>query len=121
MKRIGSQEGPPSARALVLLGLVAVLAGCQSIAERGDALPPKLSGGDGLTLERAVVITGGSDLANTDVEYAWLRQHAPGANVTGQELINTGKRVYDKLDVRLSDRSSRSYYFDITSGFGKSF
>ena len=108
-------------RALVLLGLVFVLAGCQSAAERDDTSPPKLSGGDGLTLERAVMITGGNDLTNADVEYAWLRQHAPGATVTGQELINTGKRVHDKLDVRLSDGSSRSYYFDITSGFGKLF
>ena len=64
---------------------------------------------------------GGNELTNTDVEYAWLRQHVPGATVTGQELMNTGKRVYDKLDVRLSDGSSHSYYFDITSGFGKLF
>jgi hypothetical protein len=38
-----------------------------------------------------------------------------------QALINHGNRVYDKLDVLLPDGSSRSYYFDITSGFGKLF
>jgi hypothetical protein len=109
------------ARALVLLGLVFVLAGCHNGVQRGDTSVPTLSGGDGLTLEHAVVMTGGNDLTNTDTEYVWIRQRVPDARVTRQALLNHGNRVYDKLDVSLPDGSSRSYYFDITSGFGKLF
>jgi hypothetical protein len=108
------------ARALVLL--VLTLTGCHGGAQRGDASRPTLSGGDGLTLAHAVVLTGGSEVTNTDTEYAWIRQHVPnGTTMKEQALINHGNRVYDKLDVLLPDGSSRSYYFDITSGFGKLF
>jgi hypothetical protein len=107
------------ARALVFLGSWLSLVGCHAGPTRDDTSRPALSGGDGLTLEHAVVMTGGSELTNTDAEYGWIREHAPSGRVTGQELINSDKRVYDKLDVQLPDGSSRSYYFDITSGFGK--
>jgi hypothetical protein len=106
-------------RALVLLGLGFIMAGCSSGPQPADTSGPAISGGDGLTIEHAVVMTSGSDFTNTDAEYVWIRRHVPGAKVTGQALINQNGRVYDELNVSLPDGSSRSYYFDITSGFGK--
>lgn len=108
-------------RALVFLILTLTLTGCHSSEQRGDTSQPVLSGGDGLTVEHAVVMTGGNEVTNTATEYAWIHQHAPDGRVAGQALINDGKRVYDKLDVTFPDGSSHSYYFDITSGFGKLF
>jgi hypothetical protein len=64
-------------------------------------------------------MTGGNEITNSETEYAWIRQHVPDARVTGQALINHDRRIYDRLDVTLPGGSSRSYYFDITSGFGK--
>jgi hypothetical protein len=106
-------------RSLLLLGLGFIMAGCGSGPQRADTSGPALSGGDGLTIEHAVVMTGGNEITNTDTEYAWIRRHVPDARVTGQELITHDGRVYDKLNVSFPDGSSRSYYFDITSGFGK--
>ena len=95
------------------LALGLALCGCQTTSES--------SRGDGLTIEHAVVLTGGSDATNVGAEYAWIRQHEPNAKVTGQALITRGKRAFDKLDVALPDGSAKSYYFDITSGYGKDF
>ncbi len=98
---------------------VVLLTACQSVAPRSDSSGPRFTGGDGLTIEHPLVMTGGSELTNTDAEYTWIRSHEPGAKVTRQELIALNKRVIDKLDVMLQDGSSKSYYFDITDGFGK--
>jgi len=102
------------------LALGLALCGCQTT---GESSTPNsgFSGGDGLTIEHAVVMTGGSDVTNVAAEYAWIRQHEPNAKVTGQALITQNKRAFDKLDVALPDGSTKSYYFDITSGFGKGF
>lgn len=77
------------------------------------------SGGNGETMETAIVITGGDDSATTTAEYAWLRQHVPGAKVSAQFLIHDRTRVFDRLDVNLPDGSRKPFFFDITSGFGK--
>ena len=106
------------ARPMLLLGLFA-LAGCHSGTQRGDSSQPTPSGRDGLTLEHAILMRGGNEVTNIKEEYAWIREHAPDAALSGQALIGHGNRMYDKLIVLLPDGSSRSYYFDITSGFGK--
>jgi hypothetical protein len=99
----------------LLLVLMSILGGCQSSARRSDAIE------DGLTLEHAVVLTGGSDVVNVSAEYAWIRRYEPSAKVARQALIVKDKRAFDELDLVLPDGTTKSYYFDIIKGFGKMF
>jgi hypothetical protein len=43
------------------------------------ARPGTYSGGDGTTAQTAVVIDAEDDISATRAEYAWLREHVPGA------------------------------------------
>jgi hypothetical protein len=90
------------------------LSGCQAGGESSRA-GPRFSGGNGLTVEHAIVITGGgNDVENKATEYAWIFQHRSDVKVTGPTVFVTpDKRVLDKLDVvALQDGSTKSYYFD---------
>ena len=91
-----------------------------------DPSPPasiKYAGGDGSTVASAVIITGGNDSATTDAEHAWLHRHAHGARLRKQSLLfERGPlfdKVIDKLEVTLPDGSEKTYFFDVSSGFGK--
>ncbi len=70
-----------------------------------------------------MIITGGDDTATTRAEHVWLHQHVPGARITLQSLLfergPPRDKVIDKLDVVLPDGSKKTYYFDISSGFGQ--
>ncbi len=77
------------------------------------------SGGDGSTVAKAVIIDAVSDFAATRTEHAWLAEHAPGATLTRQSLLHSDQHVYDLLEIVLPDKSTRSYFFDITQTYGK--
>jgi hypothetical protein len=83
------------------------------------ARPGTYSGGDGTTAQTAVVIDAEDDISATRAEYAWLREHVPGAKKNLQSLIHDENHVYDVLEVILPDGTKRSYFFDITRTFGK--
>jgi hypothetical protein len=78
------------------------------------------AGGDGLTLETAIRIVGATgEEDGVAAEYRWLQTHAAGGERGEQSLLNKGGRVYDCLEWRWPDGTTRSYYFDITDFFGK--
>ena len=110
-------------RAIGIVLLASILAACRTGPAGSDraaaAGGARYSGGDGTTLERAVIIAGANEMTGIDAEYAWLRQHVPGGKVTRQELITQGRRAYDKLDVTLPEGGGKSFYFDISGGYGK--
>jgi len=97
-----------------ILLAVAVLAACQPALQHGSTE----SGGDGLTMESAVVINAKTDMTGTQAVYAWLREHC-NCRVKGQSLVTDAGRAYDVMAVTLADGSDRSYYFDISKSFGK--
>jgi hypothetical protein len=116
---------PSLTRAACLFALATALVAChlgagapEHAALTGGA---RYSGGDGATLEHAVIISGATELTSIDAEYAWLHQHVPGAKVTRQELITQRGRAYDRLDVTLPQGDAKSFYFDISGGYGKLF
>jgi hypothetical protein len=108
-------------RAIGIVLLASILAACRTGPAGSDraAAGARYSGGDGTTLERAVIIAGANEMTGIDAEYAWLQQHVPGGKVTRQELITRGRRAYDKLDVTLPEGGGKSFYFDISGGYGK--
>ena len=107
-------------RTALLLVVATAFAGCQTnLASSGrTAESQKLgfSGGDGSSVEKAVVITGSGVLGDVKAEHIWLDKHAPGAHTLRQALLREGMRSFDQLTVTLPDGSERSYFFDITSG-----
>ena len=83
-------------------------------------MPLTYSGGDGSSIEQAVVIRG---VRNTEAglaaETAWMRQRYPGANKTMQELADVGRKNYDVIGFTTAEGQTKSVYFDITDFFGK--
>jgi hypothetical protein len=111
-------------RALTCVALpLLLLWACHAPQERAASPQPdpvgRYSGGDGTTLQSAVIIEAASDLAATHAEYAWVREHLSGAKVGRQSLLSRDQHTYDVLEVTLADGSRRSYYFDISKTLGK--
>jgi hypothetical protein len=111
---------------IVCFVLIAFVCLCRPLLAASDTPPEspiKYAGGDGSTAANAVIITGGNGIATTKAEHAWLQQHVPGGKVTRQSLVvQRGPlldRIFDKLEVTLADGSEKSYFFDISSSFGK--
>jgi hypothetical protein len=100
----------------------------QSSSARPTSLPGtsiRFAGGDGTTLERAIVIHGAQGESDgVAAEYAYLELvYGPKdveQRVTSQALMEKNGRSYDRLDVTLLKAgSSTKVYFDITDYFGK--
>lgn len=109
-------------RAVLLIPLLLAWGACNSAPQPESAQPtaaPAYSGGDGSSMKEAVIITASTDSESVHAEYAWLRLHAPGATLKTQGLTMNGSHSYDTLEVVLADGSTPTYYFDISSSFGK--
>jgi hypothetical protein len=77
------------------------------------------AGGDGTTIEKAVVILGATEATGVEAEYQWLASHYPGWKGVDQSLVNGDKKVYDVMNFTLPDGSKHTVFFDITDYFGK--
>ncbi|MFO1061662.1 MAG: hypothetical protein U1E53_32415 [Dongiaceae bacterium] len=101
-----------------ILALAALLLMPAALAVAGEV---SYAGGDGSSVERAIVIKGASgEGEGIAAEYAWLRQHLPaGSRPAGQALLTRDQRAYDSIDIVLPDGRRQSYYFDITGFFGR--
>jgi len=77
------------------------------------------AGGDGTSIEKAVVILGATEATGVHAEYEWLDSHYPGWKGHDQALANAGKKVYDVMNFTLPDGSKHTVFFDITDYFGK--
>ena len=86
----------------------------------GEKAEAAFSGGDGLSIKRAVVITEATgEKAGVRAEYVWLHEQYPGYRLQVQRLRNEEKKVYDEMDIVTADGKSHTIFFDITSFFGK--
>jgi hypothetical protein len=78
------------------------------------------AGGDGTSMEQAVVVLGASNsFAGIRAEYHWLQARFPGYKRRSQALLRSGGKSYDRVEVELPDGGIASFYFDITAFFGK--
>jgi hypothetical protein len=98
-----------------------LLAACQTKPHSSNLTPAAPDaiyfGGNGTTVETAVVINLSSDAEAVHSEYSWLSQHCPGFKLKTQGLMAIGQKQYDSMEVFLPDGSERTYYFDITKSF----
>jgi hypothetical protein len=112
----------------VVLLLVIFLTGCQTATTRpnestGRSESPVghlfFSGGDGSSIEQAVVIHGATEGTGIRAEYDWIEVQHPHFKRKGQALLNEHGKIYDEVNVETAEGRPKSYYFDITEFFGK--
>lgn len=111
----------------LLLGLLGSIGPVLAQSGPADAAPhirlaPAVSfeGGDGLSLDQAVVIkTTGGEMAGVGAEYQWLRQRYPGYKRISQALIDQGASKFDDLEIEMPDGRHLHIFFDISDFFGK--
>jgi hypothetical protein len=97
---------------------IAVLTGLFLTIASATSAEITFSGGDGSTTATAIVIegaTGSSD--GVASEYDWVATNRPGAQVTGQALVQDGEKIYDLVTVQTGSKTEE-IYFDITGFFG---
>ena len=77
------------------------------------------AGGDGSSIERAVIIKATDSLAGVRAELKWIRRNYPNWQLEQQSELKVKGRVYDKMDFIAPDGRRKTLYFDITSFYGK--
>lgn len=102
--------------------LLAMANPCPALAQ-GAAAPSapsaRYSGGDGLTLKKAVVIAGvGSVSEGMAAEQEWIRIHYPGAVIESKGRV-VGPPHYDVITLKLASGSRVDLHFDITGFFAE--
>lgn len=68
---------------------------------------------DGLSMENAVKVK------NVKEEYSYVRENCKDCKILGQALLFNKDKPYDRLEAEKPDGTKISYYFDISSFFGK--
>jgi hypothetical protein len=81
------------------------------------------SGGDGGSIETAVVINTASSLVGVPAEYQYVSDRHGQEDIEwsleSQTVMEQNGKYYDVLKISLRSGESKSYYFDITQFFGK--
>ena len=90
---------------------------CPALAQGSAAPTIRYSGGDGLTLKKAIVVTGASSVSEgLAAEQEWIRIHYPDATVESRGRI-IGPPHYDVITLKLVSGSRLDLHFDITAFF----
>ncbi len=82
-----------------------------------------ITGGDGSSVEQAIVINATSSRIGVPEEYNYIERTCGQCDVDytikGQTLYEQNDRQYDVISVKQKDGSKRDFWFDITSFYGK--
>jgi hypothetical protein len=97
-----------------------VVLACFSAPIHAQKMTIMFQGGDGSSLENAIVILGAiSESAGVVAEHTYLSHHFPGSAIVRQALLHQAGKVFDRLEIRTSANASAIVYFDITDFFGR--
>ena len=127
------------ARSLLALSLGLLTAGCAgskapaaaagpqapAVSESAPREPARfipsspISGGDGSSVETAVVVTAESEEEGVDLEYRWIFEHFGKFRKKGVGLIALQERHFDEFTFELPDQTIHKVYFEISSFLGK--
>ena len=114
-----------------LLIILLLAAGCESKQAQTAASAKKselkghptvritLEGGDGSSVEKAVIIKAPDNFIGVRVEYAWIKKNCPGWQLEKQSAFKAGNKIYDKMEFRTPDGQRKTIFFDITDFYGK--
>jgi hypothetical protein len=86
----------------------------------GEKAQATFSGGDGSSIQQAVIIGDATEKTGVRAEYIWLHERYPGYRLRFQGLRHEAGRVYDEMMIVAADGKSHTIFFDITPFFGKS-
>ena len=88
-----------------------------ALAQEAVAPSVRYSGGDGLTLKKAVVVLGASSVSEgMAAEQEWIRIHYPDAVVESKGRV-VGPPHYDVITLKLPGGPRVDLHFDITGFF----
>jgi hypothetical protein len=73
------------------------------------------SGGDGLSMATAVVITAPNELAGINAELNWAKANHPDWKKRKQDLVAQNNRTYHRVEYRTADYQTRTIWFDVTA------
>lgn len=77
-------------------------------------------GGDGSSLEQAVIIKNAkNEEEGVDAEAKWIRKVHPGWRKGDQALLSEKGKAYDRIEYTTPDGKTKTIFFDITEFFGK--
>jgi hypothetical protein len=108
--------------AAILTSVIGFAQGVVSAPSEAHANPAyeasSYSGGDGRSIENAVVLRTRSEFVGVAAEYAWISHWYQGSKVLQQALTpwQNGKR-YDVITIKTSARTHLTLWFDITSTY----
>lgn len=74
---------------------------------------PKSSKNDGLSFETAIKVK------DVKEEYIYVRNHCENCQMLGQSLMQHEGKAYDRLKLKNANGEEISFYFDISSFYGK--
>jgi hypothetical protein len=80
----------------------------------------KITGGDGSSIENAIIISECSNLEGIDQEYSEVRKRFGNYTLIRQILLNIENKKYDKLELDIEGGKIEEF-FDITDFYGKGF
>jgi hypothetical protein len=85
------------------------------------SIAPSYGGGDGSSVDTAVIIHAPDEKSGVRMEYDYVRRHFPGFKFKAQSLfVQVRKRgFYDKIDFRHGNKD-HTIYFEVSSYLGKS-
>lgn len=109
---------------LILIGFVFVVVNSTKISDRLSGVDNDASE-QGLSEEDPIFIVADESETGISMEYDWLQENGCPNNggvidVTNQDLIFSDNDVpFDVLTAKCADNSTKLYYFEISSFFGK--
>ena len=80
----------------------------------------KITGGDGSSIENAIVISDCNNSEGIRQEYIEVQKRFGNYKMIQQSQLNVENRMYDKLELEIKDEKIE-VFFDITDFFGKGF
>jgi len=86
----------------------------------GEKAQATFSGGSGLSIKDAVVITATNEVTGYRAAYIWLHEHYPGSHLRdeGSDHDDTG-RFWNEEKIVTADGKSLTVFFEVTSFFGQ--
>lgn len=92
-----------------------VLAQTTEVPVSASAPAARYTGGDGVTIKKAIVIDGVRNLEEgLAAEQEWIRRNLPGAVIESRGRV-TGPPHYDVLTVKLASGNRMDVHFDISA------
>ena len=80
--------------------------------------PTPFAGGDGTSVEQAVVVLAQTEDEGIDLEHHWIFDHYGRFRKIRGGLAAADGKHYDVITVELADHSEKTIFFDITGFYG---